>query len=99
MANYYLTNKAIQDLSGIWNYTSGVWSEKQADKYYSMLLNFCKEIAINPQKGRRYDQLSSNILGCKTNQHIIFYRIVSTAEIEILRILHSSMDLRNRMQD
>jgi toxin ParE1/3/4 len=31
MANYYLTNKAVEDLSEIWYYTYDEWSEKQAN--------------------------------------------------------------------
>ena len=38
MAKYLLTNKAVEDLADIWNYTFDVWSEKQADAYYNMLL-------------------------------------------------------------
>ncbi len=35
MANYILTNKAVDDLSSIWNYTFDFWSEQQADIYYN----------------------------------------------------------------
>lgn len=34
MCNYFLTKKAIEDLSKIWDYIFEVWSESQADKYY-----------------------------------------------------------------
>jgi len=34
MARYTLTNKAILDLSAIWDNTVDSWSERQADKYY-----------------------------------------------------------------
>ena len=40
MAKYILTNRAVDDLSEIWTYTYDVWSEKQADKYYNMLLEY-----------------------------------------------------------
>ena len=43
MANYYLTNKAVDDLTQIWDYTFEEWSERQADKYYNELLNACKK--------------------------------------------------------
>ena len=39
MAKYHFTNKAIDDLSNIWEYTYDIWSEKQADLYYEMLIN------------------------------------------------------------
>ena len=38
MAKYYLTNKAVDDLTKIWNYTFDQLSEQQADKYYQMLI-------------------------------------------------------------
>jgi toxin ParE1/3/4 len=49
MAKYSLTNKAIADLSQIWNYTFDKWSENQADKYYQMLLDNCAEAVFNPE--------------------------------------------------
>ncbi len=44
MASYRFTNKAVQDLSDIWNYTFCKWPENQANKYYSMIINTCQEI-------------------------------------------------------
>ena len=38
MAEYKLTNKAVEDLSKIWDFTFEVWSKKQADKYYEYLI-------------------------------------------------------------
>ena len=40
MGEYFLTQKAVEDLSVIWNSTVEEWSESQADKYYYMLLEF-----------------------------------------------------------
>jgi toxin ParE1/3/4 len=48
MAKFKLTNKAVEDLSKIWEYTFEVWSENQADKYYEKLISNCQEIADNP---------------------------------------------------
>jgi hypothetical protein len=39
MANYQLTNRAVADLTQIWNYTLDNWSENQADRYYKMLID------------------------------------------------------------
>lgn len=52
MPNYYLTNKAVEDLSQIWEYTFETWSESQADEYYSNLLDNCNTIAQNPDLGK-----------------------------------------------
>ena len=53
MFNYELTNKAIEDLNGIWNYTFDEWSEEQADKYYFEILDCCQFIAENQDLGRK----------------------------------------------
>ncbi len=51
MGNYKFTNKAVDDLARIWNYTFDKWSEDQADRYYFMLLENCQEAACNPDLG------------------------------------------------
>lgn len=48
MAKYILTNKAVDDLSEIWNYTLRKLSENQADNYYKALLESIIDIANNP---------------------------------------------------
>lgn len=99
MNKYYLTNKAVEDLTHIWNYTYEEWSEKQADNYYKMLIESCEEIAENPLFGKSYENVTSDLLGVKANKHIIFYRKISENKIEITRILHGRMDLKNRIRD
>ena len=97
MANYNLTNKAVEDLTNIWNYTFEKWSEKQADKYYTMLIDNCQEIADNPELGKNYDRIISTLFGMRTIRHIIFYRKISIDKVEITRILHENMDLKKRI--
>ena len=97
MAKYHLTNKAIEDLTEIWNYTFDEWSEKQADKYYFLLLDSCQEIAENPNFGKKYTIVADNLLGFKSNLHIIFYKVLTNTEIQIIRILHGRMDLKTKL--
>ena len=97
MAKFYLTNKAVEDLGEIWNYTIETWSENQAEIYYSLLIDSCQELANNPNQGKSYEVVERNVLGFKTGQHIIFYRIVTEKEIEVVRILHGMMDMKNHL--
>jgi len=99
MAKYFLTNKAVEDLSGIWEYTYEVWSESQADKYYELLTNSFQEIVQNPGIGKKYDEIDKVILGLRVGKHIVFYRVAQSNDIEILRILHQRMDLKNKMDE
>lgn len=97
MAKFYLTNKAVQDLDDIWNHTVDNWSENQAELYYSSLIDSCQELAHRPKLGRSYEVVEKIVLGFRTGQHVIFYRIVTEKEIEIVRILHGMMDMKNHV--
>lgn len=97
MANFKLTKRAVVDLADIWDYTFEMWSEKQADKYYESLITTCQEIAENPDSGKSYEGITKGLSGVKSNRHIIFYRKVSNNYVEIIRILHERMDLRNQL--
>jgi toxin ParE1/3/4 len=99
MADYILTNKAVDDLSKIWNYTFEAWSETQADRYYYMLLDSCQELADEKLSGKNYYEVKEDILGLSVGEHIIFYRKLRSNKIEIARILHSRMDFKNRIQE
>ncbi len=96
MAKFKLTNNAVKDLSDIWSYTSDAWSESQADKYYSLILNACDAIARKPQQGKLYKEIYPDLQGKKALKHIIFYRVLNEQSIEITRILHERMDLKNK---
>ena len=97
MAKYYLTNKAVKDLSGIWDYTFDHWSEEQADIYYHGMLDSCTKIAMHPEIGREFDGIAPDLLGYRTQRHIIFYRTGLPNGIEITRILHEKIDLKRRL--
>lgn len=97
MAKYILTNKAVEDISKIWDYTYEVWSETQADHYYELLIKACEEIAQRPDIGKNYPAISKEIYGFSVGKHIFFYRILKQDMIEVIRILHERMDLRNRI--
>jgi len=100
MIKYVLTKKAVADLTGIWKYTIDMWGEKQAEKYYSNIINTFQQLADNPSIGRDYSFIADNLFGFRIERHIIFYRIAlnkSNTTIEVVRILHERMDLRNRI--
>lgn len=99
MAKYRLTKKAVEDLTEIWNYTFDNWSANQADAYYQMLIENFNGIAYNPNLGKNYGGIIKNLFGFKAGRHIIFYRNIQNEEVEITRILHEHMDLKNRISE
>lgn len=100
MANkFLLSNRAVDDLKDIWNYTFDTWSESQADKYYGLLLLHCQEIADGLVVGKHYPDIFEDLFGSLVGRHIVFYRFTTDKTVEIIRILHSRMDLRNRIKE
>lgn len=98
MADLSFSNKAVEDLTDIWNYTVETWSETQADKYYTLLVDTCRQIADSPHPlGKEYTQIMAGLFGYRTGKHIVFYRTVSESAVEIVRILHERMDLKSRI--
>lgn len=99
MVKYRLSKKAVIDLKNIWNYTFEKWSETQADKYYKMLIESFKEISKNSELGKKYSIIFEDLKGYKAGRHIVFYFERAEGIIEIVRILHEQMDLKNRLKE
>lgn len=59
----------------------------------------CNRIGDNPDVGKEHEGISQNLLGLKSGKHIIFYQFQSTNQIEVIRILHERMDLKNRITE
>ena len=97
MAKFIFTNRALDDLIEIWDYTVEQWSENQAQTYYNLIMASCMDLANNPQLGKSYNIVSQNLLGYKCGEHIIFYQEIVKNEIEIARVLHGMMDLKNKI--
>ena len=83
MADLLFSNKAVEDLTDIWNYTVETWSETQADSPHPL--------------GKEYAEIMEGLFGYRTGKHIIFYRSASERAVEVVRILHERMDLKNRI--
>ena len=99
MAKYFLTKKAVEDLTAIWEYTFETWSERQADKYYAMLAASFEQILEHPEMGKKYPEVDAGLMGLRVGRHIVFYRVMPANNIEVIRILHQSMDLKSRIEE
>lgn len=97
MNRYQFTNKAVEDLSTVWNCAFDIWSKIRADEYYAELVDKCVNMVGEPNLGRSYSGIISAVKGVKINKHIIFYRVINKDLIEIERIIHERLDLRSRM--
>ncbi len=96
---YLLSKKAVLDLEEIWLYTVEKWSIEQADRYYNLIIAEIEFICKNIHSGRPLDYIKKGYRVSKLKSHLIFYRISSEQIIEVIRILHESMDIPNRLND
>ena len=96
MAKLHYSRKAVQDLADIWEYTLEEWSEKQADKYYTILIETCQAIAANSKKGKSYQEVAQDIHGYLIYRHLILFKRIASKEVLIVRILHAQMDLKSK---
>lgn len=90
--------QALKDLEEIWLYTFRNWSRGQADRYYDLIIKEVEFLASKPDSGIPLNHLRPGYKSSKVKSHIIFY-LFNKSEIEIIRILHESMDIPNRLGD
>jgi toxin ParE1/3/4 len=93
-----IREEAFLDLENIWNYTLETWSLKQADKYYNDIIDAIEFLCIEPKSGKSAEHLRKGYRIFKVNSHLIFYT-TTDFELDVIRILHSQMDIPNRIRD
>ncbi len=98
MTSYIQTEKAVEDLTNIWDYTCDKWSENQAEIYYQLLVDSFVQISKSPNIGESYIEISSDVKGLRVGKHIVFYLTQENRTL-IIRILHEQMDLKNRINE
>ena len=99
MAKFHLSNKAVEDLDDIWQYTLETWSESQADTYYYDLVAACQYIAEHPTYlDREYKEILPGLYAHQCHKHLIFYYLVED-DVEVVRILHERMDIPAKLDD
>lgn len=94
---YRISRKAIEDLDKIWAYTFKKWSKEQADRYYDLIIHEIEFIANNFKAGKSLDHTRKDYRVTKVKSHLIFYRKAENEIVEIVRILHQRMDIKNRL--
>lgn len=99
MSKLIFRQKAVDDITDIWEYTVAEWSQNQAEKYYLLIQSACDKIAADFNIGKAYEAIHPGLHGYPIGRHIIFYQRVETGEVEVIRILHEQMDLKNRLGD
>ena len=92
---FHLTRKAYEDLKGIAIYTQKNWGKNQCVIYLKMMDNAFNELSNNPRIGKKIDDIRKGYYKYVIGKHLIFYRMVSKNDIEIVRILYQRMDIES----
>lgn len=74
------------------------WLKEQADRYYDLIIGEIDFIADNFMTGKSAEQTRKNYRVTKVKSHLIFYRKIESNTVEIVRILHGRMDIKNRLK-
>ena len=91
-----LTPKARADLDAIWEYTVRQWDVKQAESYLASLGQTMQLLLENPGLGSRIDHIKSGYKKFPAASHLLIFKSTPTA-IEIVRVLHKSMDVESQL--
>ena len=97
MSEYLISEQALDDLNNIWIYTATNWSIEQADKYYNLIMDEIEFVAKNYEKIKSFQSVRKDYRYSKVKSHLIFCKKNNANEIEIIRILHEKMDIKNRI--
>ena len=99
MAEYIISEKALEDLNNIWNYTAENWSLEQANRYYNLIVDEIEYVSENFEATKDFGYIRKNYKFSKVKSHLVFYKKTKNTEMEVVRILHERMDIKNRIND
>lgn len=94
---YRISAEAISDLEKIWEYTFHRWSPEQAERYYKLIISEIEFLSVNLLAGKPVDYIRKGYMAGLVKSHLIFYRISEDQILEVIRILHHSMDVNEKL--
>ena len=92
MARYALSPAAQSDLDSIWDYSLRHWGEAQAETYTRSIQAACEALAKGTLVSRSAEEIRAGYRKAAVGSHVMFFRIRDDV-VEIMRILHQSMDV------
>jgi toxin ParE1/3/4 len=97
VATFKLYPEAELDLEDIWQYTTKTWSDNQAVKYIDDIDAVFYLLVDNPFLCRERTEFQPPVRIHGFQSHLIVYRQLGD-DIAIIRILHESVDVEERLE-
>ncbi len=91
MFEIFKTPLAEANLKHIWLYSFEIWGEAQADRYLEQIEAGIRRLVENPRLGKPRENIRAGYRSIQINRHVAYYRMEGQ-RIEIVRVLHESMD-------
>ena len=98
MPHIYKQPLAEEDLINIWLYTFEIWGEKQADKYLDELEETIKLLSETPLVCRERKEFTPPVRIHPYERHLIVYDALPDG-VNIIRVLHESMDVEPQLDE
>ncbi len=93
MRGFRLSVEAQRDLLGIGKYTEEQWGKKQRNGYLKQLDAAFRLLGSKPEIGHAVDHIRKGCRQHPQGSHVIYYRAGSATKVEIIRVLHKSVDV------
>ncbi|KGJ97130.1 type II toxin-antitoxin system RelE/ParE family toxin [Thalassotalea sp. ND16A] len=90
MSEYTLSNRAVDDLTRIYQYTVADFGIEQADAYLNGMQECFNLLASKPKIANNVTDIRAGYLRYLYRKHSIFFK-VRTKDIFIVRVLHQQM--------
>ena len=99
MATFTLREAAKTDLKRIAVFTTQRWGREQRNRYLRQLDAALHQLAENSVIGVQCDFILEGYRKYPILSHVIYYKISNGESVEIVRILHKSMDVNRAFPD
>ena len=96
MSGFRLLPQAENDLEAIWLHSANNWSVDQAHAYVDSLVELFQLLSDNPLMCRERNEFTPPVHIHHHAHHLIVF-ILSDNGIDIVRVLHESMDIDTQL--
>ena len=97
MAGHALSPAARADIEEIRDRTVRHWGEAQAERYTRTIRDACEALGDGTLSGRSAEDIRAGYRKAAVGSHVLFHRVRADV-VEIVRILHRSMDVGRHIQ-
>ncbi len=94
---YFLRQKAKEDLMEIGRYTLKAWGRRQRDAYLGALYKCFEKLAAGGGHVRDCSHILPGYKRYHCERHLIFFKDTVDGDLDIIRVLHQSMHVKDRL--